>query len=156
MSHPLAHETNLVTVYGCLCSPHHGISISMEYVSKSLLTAAFANNSTIASNLSIRERLHIALGMTKGLNKLHLVQLTHPDFKPENVLLSRLFNGNYMPKVADFGVSFQLIITSAKFVKKSRDTADYDAPEVAVDNKIPSVNSHIYALVFTLSELLPA
>ncbi|CAF4705262.1 unnamed protein product [Rotaria sp. Silwood1] len=92
MSHPLAHETNLVTVYGCLRSPHHGISISMEYVSKSLLTAAFANNSTIASNLSIRERLHIALGMTKGLNEMHLVQLTHRDFKPENVLLSRLFN----------------------------------------------------------------
>ena len=78
------------------------------------------------------------------------------DFKPENLLLSQSIDGTYTPKIADFGVSFQLALASATLVKESCGTVGYDAPEVAMDNKTPSVASDIYALAFTLYELLTA
>ncbi len=110
--------------------------------------------STIIRDLSIQKRLHIALGIAQGLGELHLAKLIHRDFKPENVLLSQSADGVYTPKIADFGVSFQLAIASATVVKDSCGTVGYDAPEVVIDNKTPSAASDIYALAFILYELL--
>jgi serine/threonine-protein kinase len=156
VSRPLAHIPNLVAVYGGVRLPKYGIGIVMEYINGSSLAAALADSSTIIRNLSIRKRLHIALGIAKGLGELHLAKLVHRDFKPENVLLSQSSNGTYTPKIADFGVSFQLAIASATAVKDSCGTVGYDAPEVTIDNKTPSTASDIYALAFTLYELLTA
>ncbi|CAF2907940.1 unnamed protein product [Rotaria sp. Silwood2] len=145
-----------VAVYGGIRIPQFGIGIVMEYINGQSLAAALADNSTIIRNLSIRERLEIALGIAKGLAELHLARLVHRDFKPENVLLSQSPAGSYIPKIVDFGVSFQLAIASATFVKESGGTIGYDAPEVVIDNKAPSVASDIYSLAFTLYELLTA
>lgn len=154
LSRPLAHIPHLVAVYGGVRLPQHGIGIVMEYINGPSLAAALADNSTIISNLTIQERLHIALGIAQGLGELHLVKLVHRDFKPENILLSQSEDGTYTPKIADFGVSFQLAIASATAVKDSCGTVGYDAPEVVIDNKVSSAASDIYALAFTLYELL--
>jgi serine/threonine protein kinase len=156
VSRPLAHIPSLVAVYGGVRLSQHGISIVMEYINGPSLAAALADSSTIIRNLSIRERLKIALGIAQGLGELHLAKLVHRDFKPENVLLSQSSNGIYVPKTANFGVSFQLSIASATFVRESGGTVGYDASEVAVHNKIPSAASDRYALAFTIYELLTA
>ncbi|CAF3816902.1 unnamed protein product [Rotaria sordida] len=154
LSHPLAHIPHLVSVYGGVRLAEHGIGIVMEYINGPSLAAALADNSTIIRNLSIQERLQIALGIAQGIGELHLAQIVHRDFKPENVLLSQSPNGIYIPKITDFGVSFQLSVASATFVKDSCGTAGYDAPEVVIGNERPSAASDIYVLAFTLYELL--
>jgi serine/threonine protein kinase len=156
VSRPLIHIPNLVKVYGGVRLPEYGVGIVMEYINGPSLAAALAHSSMIIRNLSIRERFKIALGICQGLNELHVAQLVHRDLKPENVLLARSSDGSYIPKIADFGVSFQLAIASATCVKESCGTVGYDAPEVVMDNKTPSIASDIYALAFTLYELLTA
>jgi serine/threonine-protein kinase len=126
----------------------------MEYINGLSLAVALSDSSTIIRNLSIRERVHVALGIAQGLGELHLAKLVHCDFKLENVLLSQSVDGVYTPKITDFGVSFQLAIVSATAVKESCGTVGYDAPEVVIDNKTPSAAADIYALAFTLYELM--
>ncbi|CAF2786842.1 unnamed protein product [Rotaria sp. Silwood2] len=111
----------------------------MEYINGSSLALTLANNSTIIRNLSIRQRLYIALDICKGLSELHLVGIVHRDFKPQNILLYQSSDGIYMAKVVDFGVGFQLAIASTPFVKETDGTVDYDAPEVVTDNKMQSL-----------------
>lgn len=156
VSRPLIRLPNLVTVYGGVRLPQHGIGIVMEYINGPSLASALADSSTIIRDLPMRERLRIALGIAQGLGELHLARLIHRDFKPENVLLSQSDDGTYIPKIADFGVSSQLAIVSATSVRESGGTVGYDAPEVVVDSKVSSASSDIYALAFTLYELLTA
>ncbi|CAF3003690.1 unnamed protein product [Rotaria socialis] len=128
----------------------------MEYIDGPSLAIALADNSAIIRSLSFRERLEITLGIAKGLGELHLAQVVQRDFKPENVLLSKQSDGNYIPKIVDFGVSFQFAIASTTSVKGPGGTAGYDAPEIVIDDATPSVASDIYSLAFTLYEQLTA
>lgn len=156
VSRPLAHIPHLVAVYGGVRLPEHGIGIVMEYVDGPSLATTLVDSSNIIRNLSMEARLHIALNIAQGLGELHLAKLVHRDLKPENILLIKSIDDTYQPKLADFGVSFQLTIASATAVKDSCGTVGYDAPEVAIHEKIPSAASDIYALAFTLYELLTA
>jgi serine/threonine-protein kinase len=128
------------------------MSIVMEYVNGPNLAIALDNGTIL--KLTLKERLDIALGICKGLGELHLAGIIHRDFKPANVLLEIDSTGHgYIPKIADFGVSFLIQTASATSVQKSNGTVGYDAPEVAEGNT-PSEQSDIYALSFTLYELL--
>ncbi|CAF2677744.1 unnamed protein product [Rotaria sp. Silwood2] len=118
----------------------------MEYANQALLTTAFANNSTIIRNLSIQKKhFEMALGIS---------ELVYCDFKPENVLLYQTLNDNSIPKIVDFGLSFQIATALTTLVKQSADTVDYDVSELIIDNKMPTKTSDIYALTFILYELL--
>lgn len=155
ISRPLAHIPNLVAVLGGVRLPELGIGVVMEYVDGPSLAAALSENSSVIRDLDMKERLKIALGICQGLGELHLAKVVHRDFKPENVLLVKTENGvSYTPKIVDFGISFQLSTASATCVRDSCGTVGYDAPEVAVDNSLPTEKSDIYALAFTLYELL--
>jgi serine/threonine-protein kinase len=124
----------------------------MEYVNGPSL-AKTLDNSTILK-LTFQERLDVALGSGKGLGELHLAGVIHRDFKPTNVLLEIASTGHgYIPRIADFGVSFLIQTASATAVKKSGGTVGYDALEVA-EGDTPSFQSDIYALSFTLYEIL--
>lgn len=152
IARPLSHIPNILTVYGGIRLPTYGMSIVMEFIDGPSLAAAL-NDDTIF-NLTFNERLDIALGICKGLGELHLAGIVHRDFKPANVLLKKNPSGNgYIPKIADFGVSFLIQTASATAIQKQGGTVGYDAPEVA-DGNVPSFESDIYALAFTLYELL--
>ncbi|CAF2757245.1 unnamed protein product [Rotaria sp. Silwood2] len=152
LARPLSHIPNILIVYGGIQLPEFGISIVMEFVDGPSLATALLNNTIL--NLTFEERLDIALGICKGLGELHLAGIVHRDFKPANVLLQPNSAGHgYIPKIADFGVSFLIQTASATAVKNSGGTVGYDAPEVA-DGDTPSVESDIYALSFILYELL--
>jgi serine/threonine protein kinase len=154
LARPLSHIPNILIVHGGIRLENKGISIVMEYVNGGSLATALTNGTIL--NLTFQERLDIALGICKGLGELHLAGIIHRDFKPENVLLKLSPTGHgYVPKIADFGVSFLIQTASATAVQKSAGTVGYDAPEVA-DGNTPSIQSDIYALSFTLYELLTA
>ncbi|CAF1448979.1 unnamed protein product [Rotaria sp. Silwood1] len=152
LSRPLSHIPNILIVYGGIQLPDFGISIVMEFIDGPSLATALINDTIL--NLTFEKRLDIALGICKGLGELHLTGIVHRDFKPANVLLQPDSTGHgYIPKIADFGVSFLIQTASATAVKRSGGTVGYDAPEVA-DGDTPSFQSDIYALSFTLYELL--
>ncbi|CAF4867215.1 unnamed protein product [Rotaria sp. Silwood1] len=105
-------------------------------------------------NLTFKERLSIALGISKGLGELRLAEIVHRDFKPASVLLQSDPSGHgYIPKIADFDVNFLIETASVTAVQKLGGTVGYDTPEVA-DGNTPSFQTDIYALSFILYDLL--
>ncbi|KAF5773719.1 putative protein kinase RLK-Pelle-SD-2b family [Helianthus annuus] len=74
-----------------------------------LVVYEYMENGSLANNLRLDKldwatRLNIVIGTAKGLAYLHeecLEWILHCDVKPHNILL----DGNYNPKVADFGLS---------------------------------------------------
>jgi serine/threonine protein kinase/ubiquitin len=150
ISRPLAHIPSVVTVHGGVRLPSLGIGIVMDYVDGPDLAEAL-NKGTIVK-LSLHQRFEIALGIARGLSEIHIAELVHRDFKPENILLAQ-HGDKFVPKIADFGVSFLLRTASATSVANSGGTVGYDAPEVA-DGETPNIASDIYALAYTLYEVL--
>eukprot|EP00210_Caulerpa_lentillifera_P007167 g6857.t1 len=74
--------------------------------------------------LTFKQFLEIFHGIAKGLEHLHNCDVIHFDLKPSNILL----DGNYVPKLADFGCSKKRAhsyITAA-----ARGTMAYMAPEL--------------------------
>jgi len=132
--------------------PSHGLCIVMEHVNGPSLATALGDGSI--TSLSLKQRLVIGLGIAKGMGEIHTAGIVHRDFKPENCMLEKKSGSTeYIPKIADFGVSFLLRTASATHMKNKEGTVGYDAPEVA-DGNSPSVKADIYALSFTLYELL--
>lgn len=74
-----------------------------------LLVFEYMENKSLAENLSLNSldwemRYKIAIGTASGLAYLHdecMEWILHCDVRPHNILL----DGNYQPKVADFGLS---------------------------------------------------
>jgi len=93
--------------------------IAMEYMDGGDL-------SEHAGNLEFEQALWTALAITKGVRHAHSKGVAHLDLKPENVLLRSVDNAWDVPKVADWGLSKQLLEHS-----KSVDgmSPHYAAPE---------------------------
>lgn len=47
----------------------------------------------------------VFIQIMEGLDYLHTRKVIHRDLKPENILMERLPDGEWMPKIADFGIS---------------------------------------------------
>jgi formylglycine-generating enzyme required for sulfatase activity len=57
------------------------------------------------SQLTYSQKEDIANGILQGLHHLHQNNIVHRDVKSSNVLISRSRSGQYIPKIADFGLS---------------------------------------------------
>ncbi|TVR76596.1 MAG: hypothetical protein EA409_13060 [Saprospirales bacterium] len=81
--------------------------------------------------LTPEQKVKIVKGILTGITVLHKNKVIHRDIKPSNILIAKDFNGNYVPKISDFGLS--------KLVDPGKDqsfsgsfaggTLDYSSPE---------------------------
>lgn len=107
--------------------------------------------------LSDKELRDIVTGILEGLKHLHQQRIVHRDFKPANILISRGFDGRYVPKIADFGLSklvSQDEIDSSDFdLSDGRGTPSYKAPEQIEGGRV-SFNLDLWAFGVILYEML--
>lgn len=93
-----------------------------------------------------------------GLEYLHNNKKIHRDFKPGNILISTLPNGNYTAHITDFGLTKivgrdDLIDGSDVMLSDGRGTASYKAPE-QVEGEKAYYNMDLWAFGVILFELL--
>lgn len=149
ISHP-----NIVGVYDV-----HGDAnppyIIMEYVDGISLQGAVAD----FGPLSPGEAAHCGYHSAIGLQRAFEAQLVHRDIKPPNILVSRAG----VVKILDFGIARiksgldeddGLTMTGGEKNKAILGTADYLAPEQAVDSSGVDTRADLYALGATLYYLL--
>ena len=119
-----------------------------------LLVYEFMEHGSLADNLSANalnweKMFEVAVGTAKGLAYLHeecLDWILHCDVKPQNILL----DSNYLPKVADFGLSKlqnRGVLQHTSF-SRIRGTRGYMAPEWVFNLPITSkVDVYSYGIV---------
>ncbi|XP_021600672.1 mitogen-activated protein kinase kinase kinase 20 [Manihot esculenta] len=82
----------------------------------------------------------------KGIDYIHSHNYVHRDLKPENVLLVPCGSGDFVPKIADFGLAKKVQNTKRRMFDSSiAGTILYMAPETLVHN-VQESGSDIWAL----------
>ncbi|KAF5764834.1 putative protein kinase RLK-Pelle-SD-2b family [Helianthus annuus] len=134
---------NLIETYGYCAEGKHRILV-YEYMENGSLAGKLGGN-----QLEWKNMFEIASGIAKGLAYLHeecLEWVLHCDVKPQNILL----DGDYNPKVADFGLSklFHQGVTGNSLFSRIRGTRGYMAPEWVFNLPITSkVDVYSYGMV---------
>ncbi len=121
----------------------------MEYVDGVSLQAAVARHGTFAAGSAAFCARQVAL----GLQRIHEAGLVHRDIKPANVLLDR----SGLAKILDMGIVRVLSekqLTRRIGEKTILGTADYLAPEQAVNSSEVDTRADLYSLGATLYFLL--
>ena len=91
-----------------------------------------------SNTLSHTIRESIARGILDGLGHLHKHNVVHRDLKSSNILMAQRANGEYVPKIADFGLSKQFSSTEQSFFSNSFAGGSllYVAPEQLTGDQI--------------------
>ncbi|KAL5570039.1 hypothetical protein UlMin_026614 [Ulmus minor] len=134
---------NLIEMWGYCAEGKHRLLV-YEYLEHGSLKQGLSSNL-----LDWKKRFEIAIGTARGLAYLHeecLEWVLHCDVKPQNILLG----SDYLPKVADFGLSKLLKrgeLKTSSF-SKIRGTRGYMAPEWVTNRRITSkVDVYSYGIV---------
>ncbi|KAF3780883.1 G-type lectin S-receptor-like serine/threonine-protein kinase SD2-2 [Nymphaea thermarum] len=141
---------NLVTMLGFCAERKHRLLV-YEYLENGSLEKNLFSDSTV---LTWENRVNIAVGTAKGLAYLHeecLEWVLHCDVKPQNVLLDK----DFLPKVADFGLSklFDRDENATSNFSRVRGTRGYLAPEWIMNLPITS-KVDVYSFGVLLLELV--
>lgn len=92
-------------------------------------------------------RRQILTGILKGLAHLHRIPIIHRDFKTANILMDKDEAGNWLPIIADFGLS-RLVEADMTYVLNNSQiahTPSYAAPEQLLDNRAIRPNADLWA-----------
>lgn len=139
---------NLVRMWGFCSQRSHRLLVS-EYVENGSLDKILFDGNDTGTLLGWKERFKIAVGVAKGLFYLHhecLEWVIHCDVKPENILL----DGDFEPKIADFGLAKLLKRGGAgpEYLSQIRGTRGYIAPEWALNLPVTGkVDVYSYGVV---------
>jgi serine/threonine protein kinase len=141
---------NIVRVYD-LCQEGKILYLVMEYVEGISLQALVARRGP----LDVTAACHYARQVAFGLQHAHELGFIHRDIKPANLLLER----SGLVKVLDLGLVRSEAEAASGLTKQLDNkhilgTADYVAPEQAVDSSRVDARADIYALGATLYFLL--
>lgn len=118
----------------------------MEYLPEGILTH------DIFRKLSPDEKKRLVGGILEGLEYLHSEKnIIHRDIKPSNILLAKV-KGEYIPKIADFGISKQRGDKSAG-ISRIVGSFDYMAPEQFDKKKHIDFNTDLWAFGVLLYQL---
>lgn len=107
-----------------------------------------------SKNLTQSEQEHIAQGIIAGLQHLHKNNIIHRDLKSANILIAEGYNGEFVPKIADFGLSKQLTRSDKSYFSNSfaGGSLHYVAPE-QLEGKELRKNVDLWCLGVILYEL---
>ncbi|KAL5559097.1 hypothetical protein UlMin_035308 [Ulmus minor] len=139
---------NLIEMWGYCAEGKHRLLV-YEYLEHGSLKQGLST-----SFLDWKKRFEIAIGTARGLAYLHeecLEWVLHCDVKPQNILLG----SDYLPKVADFGLSKLLKrgeLKNSSF-SKIRGTRGYMAPEWVTNRRITS-KADVYSYGIVVLEML--
>lgn len=141
---------NIVRVYD-LCQEGKVLYLVMEYVEGVSLQTLVAKHGP----LDVTAACHYARQVAFGLQHAHELGFIHRDIKPANLLLER----SGLVKVLDLGLVRSEAEAASGLTKQLDNkhilgTADYVAPEQAVDSSRVDARADIYALGATLYFLL--
>ena len=115
-----ARHPNIAAINGFLSSDSLSPKIIMEILEGSLLEVMNSIRE-IGASLAFREQVELASGIISGIHYLHSRpkdMIIHGNLWPANILITPFWN----PKITDIGLS--------KYVKPSRESIPYRAPEV--------------------------
>jgi serine/threonine protein kinase len=104
--------------------------------------------------LTDREYYEIVEGLLEGIGHLHTENVIHRDLKLANILMHRTKQGQWRPKIADFGLSRQISDYDASIANSAIGiTIAYAAPE-QIENKPIRKNVDLWALGVIVYRLL--
>ncbi|CAM0958874.1 unnamed protein product [Alopecurus aequalis] len=107
----------------------------------------------MSRGLRWRDRYQIITGICHGLHYLHQKNIVHLDLKPANILL----DDNWVPKIADFGLSRCFDEMKSRAISKIVGTIGYLAPESFNHTEVTYRHSYrldIYSLGVVITEIL--
>ncbi|KAI9345007.1 kinase-like domain-containing protein [Obelidium mucronatum] len=131
----------IVSSFGAYIS-EGGVNVVMEYMDLGSLDNVYKTWGPIKEEYVAK----IAVRTLKGLVYLQQENIVHRDIKPSNLLL----NSQGQIKIADFGVSKELVNTQARTFTG---TQGYLAPERIDSGQIYGVVSDVWSLGLTLMEI---
>lgn len=108
-----------------------------------------------SKKLSLIEKGQIAKGIISGIHHLHTNNIVHRDLKSANILIAQGYQGEYVPKIADFGLSKQFAQNEYSYFSNSFAGGSllYVAPE-QLEGKELRRNVDLWSLGVVLFELL--
>jgi serine/threonine-protein kinase len=121
------------------------------YDGQAVIVSEYAEDGSLADKLKaegslpIRKAVEITIGILSGLEFLHSKNIVHRDVKPANILMQ-----NDTPRLADFGISRALMVTSVS--SKIVGTEGYMSPESF--EGVRSVQTDIWSVGVLLYKLL--
>lgn len=124
-------------------------------------TMELLEGETLAAFLRRRGRLDMAEAqpiveqMAAGLNALHLRGIVHRDFKPSNVLLTRMPNSSTRAVITDFGLARAIGQTTSDISRTGNmlGTPDYMSPEQLLDEPV-SAATDLYSFGLVMYEMV--
>jgi serine/threonine-protein kinase len=126
----------------------------MEVASKGSLDDLLMNDN---GSLGSRKAVQYIIHTLKGLEYLHSQGIVHRDIKPENILLQGNGKGEWVPKIADFGLAREFSKSGGSNLTglgKAMGTILYMAPEQFTDAHGVKEPADLYSLGVTLYHLL--
>ncbi|MFZ1789954.1 MAG: serine/threonine-protein kinase, partial [Saprospiraceae bacterium] len=114
------------------------------------------NLSQLVKNKKLKEadKESIAKGIISGIHHLHSHNVVHRDLKSSNILIAEGYQGDYVPKIADFGLSKQFTENEKSYFSNSfvGGSLLYVAPE-QLEGKELRKNVDLWSLGVVLYEL---
>lgn len=107
-----------------------------------------------SKKLSEADKESIAKGIISGIHHLHANNVVHRDLKSSNILIAESYQGEYVPKIADFGLSKQFTDNEKSYFSNSFAGGSllYVAPE-QLEGKELRKNVDLWSLGVVLYEL---
>ncbi|GAB4856706.1 hypothetical protein Ancab_014621 [Ancistrocladus abbreviatus] len=146
----IKHE-NLVTLRGC-CVEGSKRFLVYDYMENTSLALSFLGGEKSRRRFNWERRRDISLGIARGLAFLHeevKPYIVHRDIKASNILLDK----DFIPKIADFGLSKLFTSSIASVSTRVAGTLGYLAPEYALSGRV-SRRADVYSFGVVLLQIV--